>query len=157
VTPLALVGLRQAFNDDCLARYKGEAPQRVPVVPTEPHGTGAILPHEPARQFFEAMRERAPTWKNEATLRSAAYFLEYDPSPYLGQIAPPPLLLVVTDRDTIVPTDIALRLFNQQALEPKQVVLVPGEHFEVYTGRGFALSSQAALAWLRQWLMLLAR
>ena len=84
---------------------------------------------------------------------SAEYFLDYDPSPYIGQIAPTPLLLVVTDHDTIVPTDIALRLFNQQALEPKKVVLVPGEHFEVYTGRGFALSSQAELAWFRQWLM----
>ena len=153
VTPLALVGLRQAFDADRLARYQGVAPQRLPVVPTEPHGTVAILPHEPARQFFEAMRERAPTWKNEATLRSAEYFLDYDPSPYIGQIAPTPLLLVVTDHDTIVPTDIALRLFNQQALEPKKVVLVPGEHFEVYTGRGFALSSQAELAWFRQWLM----
>jgi len=30
---------------------------------------------------------------------------------------------------------------------------VSGEHFEVYTGRGVALSSQAALAWFRQWLM----
>ena len=153
VTPLALIGLRQAFDADRLARYQGAAPQRLPVVPTEPHGPVAILPHEPARQFFEAMRERAPTWKNEATLRSAEYFLDYDPSPYIGQIAPTPLLLVVTDHDTIVPTDIALRLFNQQALEPKKVVLVPGEHFEVYTGRGFALSSQAELAWFRQWLM----
>ena len=71
--------------------------------------------------------------------------------------APTPLLLVVTDRETIVPTDIALRIFTQQAFEPKQVVLVPGEHFEVYTGQGFALSSQAALAWFRQWLMPLAR
>jgi len=43
--------------------------------------------------------------------------------------------------------------FNQQALEPKKVVLVPSEHFAVYTGRGLALSSQAALAWFRQWLM----
>jgi fermentation-respiration switch protein FrsA (DUF1100 family) len=157
VTPLALVGLRQAFDADRLARYQGAAPRRLPVVPTEPHGTEAILPHEPARQFFEAMRERAPTWQNEATLRSAEAFLEYDPSPYMGQIAPTPLLLVVTDRDTIVPTDIALRIFTQQAFEPKQVVLVPGEHFEVYTGRGLALSSQAALAWFRQWLMPVAR
>jgi uncharacterized protein len=42
VTPLGLVGLRQAFDADRLARYQGAAPQRVPVVPTEPHGTGAI-------------------------------------------------------------------------------------------------------------------
>jgi hypothetical protein len=67
------------------------------------------------------------------------------------------LPLVVTDHETIVPTAIALRTFTQQALEPKQVVLVPGEHCEVYTGRGFALSSQAALGWFRQWLMPLAR
>ena len=157
VTPLALVGLRQAFDADRLARYKGASPQCLPVVPTEPHGTMAILPHEPARQFFEAMRDRAPTWKNEATLRSAEYFIEYDPSPSIGQIAPTPLLLVVTDHDTIVPTDIALRIFNQQALEPKKVVIVPGEHFDIYTGRGFALSSQAELAWFRQWLMPSAR
>jgi fermentation-respiration switch protein FrsA (DUF1100 family) len=153
VTPLALVGLRQAFDADRLARYKGEAPQYLPVVPTEPNGTMPILPHEPARLFFVAMRDRAPTWKNLATLRSAEYFIDYDPSPYIGQIAPTPLLLLVTDRDTIVPADIALRIFNQQALEPKKVVIVPGEHFDVYTGRGFTLSSQAELAWFRQWLM----
>jgi len=96
------------------------------VVPTEPHGTVAILPHEPARQFFAVMRERAPTWQNEATLRSAEYFLDYDPSPYIGQIAPTPLLLVVTDRDTIVPTDIALRIFNASSLP----ILKKGEQFQ---------------------------
>jgi fermentation-respiration switch protein FrsA (DUF1100 family) len=153
VAPLALVGLRQAFEADRLARYQGAEPQRLPVVPTEPNGSYAILPHEPARQFFAAMLNRAPTWKNDATLRSAEYFIDYDPSPYIGQISPTPLLLIVTARDTIVPPDIALRIFNQQALEPKKVVVLPGEHFDIYTGRGFAQSSEIELAWFKQWLV----
>jgi hypothetical protein len=46
-----------------------------------------------------------------------------------------------------------LRICNQRAFEPMKLVIVPGEHFDVYTGRGFTLCSQVELAWFRQWLM----
>lgn len=153
VSPLAFKGLFQAFNADRLARYQGDPPQRLPVVPAEPNGP-AILPHEPARQFFMQMVEegRAPTWKNEATLRSAELFVEYDPHPYLAHISPRPFLLVVASDDSIVPPDIALAAFNRYAIEPKKAVVVAGEHFEIYTGEGFKQSSRVELEWFKQWL-----
>jgi fermentation-respiration switch protein FrsA (DUF1100 family) len=151
VAPLALNGLRQAFEADRMARFQGEPPQRLPVVPAEPNGA-AILVHEPARVFFMNMVDRAPTWKNEATLRSAEFFVDYEPLPFLSQIGPTPLLMVLTTQDTIVPTDIALKAYNQNALEPKKLVMVPGEHFDIYSGEGFDISSQAELEWFQKWL-----
>ena len=153
VAPLTLQALQQMFKIDRLSRYKGESPQRLPVVPAEPNGP-AILPHEPARQFFMKMVEigRAPTWKNEATLRSAEHFIEYDPYSYLSQIGPTPFLLVVAAADTIVPPDIALKAFNKYAIEPKKAVVVPGAHFDIYSGEGFNQSSQVELNWFKEWL-----
>ncbi len=55
--------------------------------------------------------------------------------------------MVVATQDTLSPTDLALDAYNR-ALEPKKLVLVPGGHFEPYTGQGFAISSGAARDWL---------
>ncbi|GAB4247505.1 MAG: hypothetical protein Kow00129_08070 [Thermoleophilia bacterium] len=98
------------------------------------------------------MTERAPSWRNEATLRSAEWFIDYDPSPYIAHISPTPLLLVVAAGDTIVPPDIALKAFNRDALEPKKAMVIPGRHFDIYSGEGFAQSSRAEAEWFGEWL-----
>lgn len=152
IPPIVFNQLRAGFDADRLARFKGEDPQKLAVVPFE-EGQPAILAHGPAAEFFKSMQDRAPTWENSATLRSAELFVEYDPSPYLNQIGPTPFLLVVIGGDTIVPADIALKEFNQRAIEPKKAVVVQGgDHFDIYSGEGFEKSSQAEVEWFKQWL-----
>jgi uncharacterized protein len=152
VSPLMLNQLRESFDADRVARFRGEAPTKLAVVPFE-EGQPAILNHGPAAEFFKAMVDRAPTWENSATLRSAELFMEYEPLPYLAQLGPKPFLLVVAAGDTIVPADIALNAFNTYAVEPKKAVVVPGEHFEIYTGDGFAKSSRVEAEWFKEWLL----
>ncbi|MGJ6969569.1 hypothetical protein ACSDR0_47570 [Streptosporangium sp. G11] len=39
------------------------------------------------------------------------------------------------------------------AAEPKDIVFLPGGHFDAYTGRGFTVASQAARDWFVRHLM----
>ncbi|MEV6135227.1 hypothetical protein AB0L63_04000 [Nocardia sp. NPDC051990] len=39
--------------------------------------------------------------------------------------------MVIADQDTLTPADIALQSYAE-ALEPKQLSLIPGPHFAVY-------------------------
>src|SRR5919204_1453005 len=102
--------------------------------------------------FTETARLRAPAWKNETTLRTVEMFTEYEPGAYLDKISPTPLLMVVAAKDHLTVVDQALKAYNQ-ALEPKRLEILPGEHFEAYTGPGFELASAAARDWFVQHLL----
>lgn len=91
---------------------------------------------------------RSPSWRNEVTVRSIDQALAYDVTPYVERIAPTPLLMIVTERDTTTPTDLALNAFAL-AREPKRLVVVPGHHYTVYLEH-FATSSRAATDWLAE-------
>jgi uncharacterized protein len=95
--------------------------------------------------FSETGKRRAPTWRNEVTLRTVEMLLEYEPSAYLERISPTPLLMVVAAGDHLTPTDLALEAY-QQAREPKKLVLLPGGHFDAYV-KDFDASSGAARDW----------
>jgi fermentation-respiration switch protein FrsA (DUF1100 family) len=151
-TPLALRGLRAAFEADRQARYRGEPAAYLPVVPTFPGDPNCILAQDSAAEWFFGTQEYATTWENSATLRSAEGFFEYDASVFVGQIAPTPFMLVVTTDDPICSSDLSLRVFNQEASEPKQVLVLPGEHFDIYGGDLMVEASAAELVWFQRWL-----
>lgn len=71
---------------------------------------------------------------NELTLRSHELYATYEPGSHIARIAPTPLLVVCADHDTVTPTDEILRAYNE-AREPKQLVLLPGGHCDVYGPR----------------------
>jgi len=152
-TPLGLRGLRKAFEADRLARFKGEPPVYLPVVPNTPGDQNAILAQDSAAEWFFGTKPYATTWENSATLRSAEMFFEYDASPYVAQIAPTPFMLVVTTDDPICSSDVSLKVFNQSASEPRRVLVLPGEHFDIYDGELMKRASSAELAWFQEWLM----
>jgi fermentation-respiration switch protein FrsA (DUF1100 family) len=102
--------------------------------------------------FTETGRKRAPAWKNETTLRTVEMFTEYEPGAYIDKIAPTPLLMVVAAKDHLTVVDQALVAYNQ-ALEPKRLEILPGGHFEAYTGPGFEQASAAARDWFAQHLL----
>ena len=56
-----------------------------------------------------------------------------DPSHMVHRIAPTPLLMTVAENDVLCPTDIALETYAQ-AREPKELHILPGGHFDGYTG-----------------------
>ena len=134
---------------DRLARARGEAPAMLPVVHPDPMAQSA-LPTPDSYEFFSAYEGTA--WRNEVTLRSLELFQGYEPGEYLKRIAPTPLLMVVAPNDRLTPGEWACEAF-ETAAQPKRLVLLPGGHFDAYTGPGFEISSGAARDWFVEHLL----
>lgn len=140
---------RAAFDADREARYKGEPPGTLPVVAEDPSAPCA-LPTEDSLQFFEGVYEsRAPSLRNEVTLRSIEMFWEYEPGWYISRICPTPFMMAVAAGDHLVPVVLACEAF-EQALEPKRLIVLPGGHFEAYTGEAFKVNSADQRDWFIQ-------
>jgi uncharacterized protein len=136
---------RQAFDDDREGRFLGKEMVMVPVVAEDPLAS-CVLPTADSWQFFtETASERAPSWRNEVTLRSVEMFTEYEPGTYISRISPTPLLMVVAARDHLTPSELAIEAFSR-ALEPKRLVLLSGAHFDAYV-KDFDAASGAARDW----------
>jgi hypothetical protein len=56
--------------------------------------------------------------------------------------------MIIATHDAITLTDLALEAY-ERAHEPKQLVMVPGGHFDPYLS-GFDVSCGAAVAWFQQ-------
>ena len=81
-----------AFDEDREARYAGREPAKIPVV-AEDETTPCVLPGQDAWDFFGPSGDRAPSYRNEITLRSAEMAREYEPGVYVPKISPTPLLM----------------------------------------------------------------
>jgi fermentation-respiration switch protein FrsA (DUF1100 family) len=143
-------GLRQMFDADRAARYAGKEPETIQVVwdnePTEP----CALPTEDSHDFFLGpILERATAWRNEVTLRSVEMFIEYEPGAYIADVAPTPLMMVVAAKDHLTVVDLALEYF-ERARQPKELLVLPGGHFEAYVRPAFDENAPAQLSWFRQ-------
>ena len=143
--PDLVPALLARFDADRDARFAGAPPVTIPVVAEDPAAPCA-LPGRDGWAFFEGTRAFAPAWRNEVTLRSAEMAREYEPGAWVARVSPTPLLMLVAREDALTPTDLALDAHNR-ALEPKGLVLLPGGHFDPYTGAGFERSSAAARDW----------
>jgi uncharacterized protein len=133
----------EMFAADRLARLRGERPAMVPVVDADPRAPSALPTPDSYAWFTATAEKRAPSWRNEVTLRSLEYFRGYEPGDFIPKISPTPLLMVVAPGDRLVDGGLALRAY-ETAVTPKKLVTVEGGHFEAYTGTGFEVSSGAA-------------
>jgi fermentation-respiration switch protein FrsA (DUF1100 family) len=138
-------GFRAMFDADREARFRGEAPAMVPAVSEDPAGPAAMPTADSWEWFTRTHEERAPAWRNEITLRSVEMLSEYEPGTYVARIAPTPLLMLVAQDDVLTPTELALATYAQ-AREPKQLVVLPGGHFDAYV-KGFEASMVPARDW----------
>ena len=146
-----IAGFQDAFNGDRMARYNGEPPAMVPVVSQDPAGACALPTPDSWEWFSQTAAARAPSWKNEVTLRSVEMFIEYEPGAYLPLISPTPLLMLVAQGDHLTVSDLAISAY-QSANEPKRLVIMPGGHFDAYV-KGFDQASGPARDWLVQHLV----
>ena len=143
-----IASLQKMFSDDRRARMQGGAPAMIPVVSENPAGPAALPTSDSWIWFTDTGRNRAPSWRNEVTLRSIEMFMEYEPGSYVGFISPTPLMMVVAVGDHLTVADAALAAY-ERALEPKRLVLLPGGHFDAYVA-GFDQAAGAATEWLTQ-------
>jgi fermentation-respiration switch protein FrsA (DUF1100 family) len=147
-----LPGLRNALDADREARFNGKEPGMLPVVAEDPLAPSALPTPDSWQWFTETGRTRAPSWRNEVTLRTIEMLMEYEPEAYIDRVSPTPLLMVVAAGDVLTPTDLALAAY-ERAREPKRAVVLPGGHFDAYTGPDFELSSGAARDWFVEHLL----
>lgn len=144
-------GARTGFDDDRRARYEGADPVMIDVVNEDPLVPSALPTPDSYKWFIGTQQLRAPNFVNKCTLRSVERFSEYQPGAFIRLIAPTPLLMCVAHNDVLTPTRIALAGF-ETALEPKQLVVLPGGHFDAYV-KGFDISSAVQLDWFTQHLL----
>jgi fermentation-respiration switch protein FrsA (DUF1100 family) len=89
------------------------------------------------------------TWQNSFTTRSLAYALEYDVRPLAARVSPTPLMMILAREDHDMPIELGLEFF-QAAHEPKELVLVPGGHYDTYLPQGsFGQVTDAAIRWFQ--------
>jgi uncharacterized protein len=142
-----LAPLEAALHADRDNRAAGGAPAMIPVVTEDPAATSALPTVDSYKWFTETGKVRAPSWRNEVTLRTVEYGFGYEPGAYIGQISPTPLLLIVAVKDHLTVSDLAIAAY-ERALEPKRLVLLPGGHFDAYVEM-FDQSAGAACEWFR--------
>jgi fermentation-respiration switch protein FrsA (DUF1100 family) len=130
------LALRQSWQDDRLARARGEAPAMSPAF------------GESSESVIFSMgrpEEHRRNWRNEVTLRTWELYDEYEPAALIERIAPTPLLMIVGIEDTMTPAEDALAAYNR-ALHPKRLITIPGTHYAVYADQ-YERTSTAARDW----------
>lgn len=146
-----IAGFQDAMAADRRARYRGEAPAMVPVVSENPAGPAALPTPDSYTWFTETHKLRAPSWKNEVTLRSVEMFMDYEPGAYLAYVSPTPLQIIVALGDHLTVADQALAGF-EKALHPKRLITLKGGHFDAYI-KDFDAAAGAATEWFRMHLL----
>ncbi|MGX1471491.1 UNVERIFIED_CONTAM: fermentation-respiration switch protein FrsA (DUF1100 family) [Streptomyces canus] len=146
VPPDAAAGLEDAFAQDERAQFHGEAPRTQAIVSDDPAVPAAYRAKDAIDFYLQQLPPGA--WENQVTLRSTRAARMYEPGAWISRVSPTPLLLVVADHDTVTVTDLALAAY-ERALQPKDLVLLPGGHFDPYLSR-FEESSTAARGWFRR-------
>jgi len=141
----ALASLRTQFDYDRETRFGGGSPVMIPVVTANPTTPAALPTADAYKWFTQTAENRAPTWRNEVTLRTVEMLTEFEAGSYIARISPTPLLMIIGASDHLVVADLAFSAFNA-ALEPKRLVILPGGNFAPYYG-SFEQASHSARDW----------
>jgi fermentation-respiration switch protein FrsA (DUF1100 family) len=146
IPPHLVAEVEREFAADELAQAKGSSPATQRFVSAD-LGERASYRSADAIAFY--LQDVPPgKWDNTVTIQSNRRARSYDPAHWIDQISPTPLLMVVAANDTVAPTDLALAAY-ERALQPKELLLVPGGHFDPYLS-GFETTSGAAVAFFAQ-------
>jgi len=143
-----IAGFQALCEEDRRQRYAGHAPAMSPVVAEDPAAPSALPTADSWAWFTKTHQDRAPSWKNEVTLRSIEMFLDYEPGAHIAHISPTPLLMIVGLTDHLTAADQALSAY-ERALEPKRLLTLKGGHFDAYT-QDFDAASGAACQWFSE-------
>ena len=139
------------FDDDRARRFAGEPPAMIPVVDEDPMAPSALPTPDSYAWFTETAAARAPSWRNEVTLRSVEMFWEYEPGAHIQWVSPTPLMIVVAAGDHLTVSDLAIEAYGR-ALQPKELVVLQGGHFDAYVA-GFDQAAGAASGWFSRHLL----
>lgn len=139
----------EMVNGERVGRYPDGDPTYVPVV--APPGAPAALPAPDAHEWFvSGATAGAPSWENRVTVESIEQLIEYDPAASIGLVAPKPLLVVAAEHDSLIPISVVREAF-ERAGDPKELLVLPCGHFDVYHEEPFHSQAVCTEAeWLSQ-------
>jgi len=141
-----------AFNQDRLKRFQGEPPAMVPVIPdmskavVDPDRTH--FGNNGAAWYINLKESSRANWHNEITLRSLELYSEYEPGATIERIAPTPLMMILGEKDMVTPTASCVQAF-ERAGGPKELVMLPGGHYDLYV-ENRAAAANAAANWFEE-------
>jgi alpha/beta superfamily hydrolase len=122
-------------------------------VVNEPGSEGRAFMGQPsaAEWFLDVGRRTGVRWQNQVWLQRAVGSVpSFDPGvciPHLRAAA----LFVVASEDDVANTAAELRAF-EAAPDPKELVMIEGDHFTPYSGDALAKAATAARDWFLHWL-----
>ena len=125
----------EAFAADRLERARGGEPAMMPVVTEDPTAPAALPTADSYEWFTRTQRDRAPSWRNEVTLRSVELLQGYEPRAFLPLISPTPVQMVVTPNDRLIAGELAAAAY-ETAVHPKKIVIAPGRALRRLHGPG---------------------
>ncbi|TGO81241.1 hypothetical protein BPOR_1253g00010 [Botrytis porri] len=128
------------FTGDRLARAAGQAAATIPVSDVNPLVPTSLKSAEAFAFYTKWESKLEGKWKNEVMVRSLEASHSYDPALFIERIAPVTFIACV---------DVSLAAYHK-ARDPKQLVLLLGGHFEVYSGPNFALTSSKQVEFLQE-------
>jgi uncharacterized protein len=146
VPPDQVPTLEAAFAADERHQFHGAPPATQAVVSPDPGVPAAYRSADAVAFYNQPVPEGV--WENVVTLRSTRTARMYEPATWIPRVSPTPLLMIVAMHDTITLADVALSGY-EQALQPKELVTIDGDHFDPYLTR-FAEASGAAIAWFTE-------
>jgi hypothetical protein len=148
----AMEGYKAMLLADRVHRYEtGEEVTYIPFV--APPGQPCAVQMEGAYEFFTTLQTNVcPTWENRTTMETLEKMLEGDLSIARTLVSPAPILVVLCEKDDMVPVELARRFIDTMG-EPKEVVSIPCTHLEIYYTEPFLSQAVASeTAFLKKYL-----
>lgn len=146
VPPTALAQLEREFDEDERGQFQGKPPVSRAMVSDDPN-VPAFYRDPAAVSYYLRPLERDVKFDNLGTLRSMRWTRMYAPGQWAAAVSPTPLLFIVGKHDTTSGTDLQFRTY-EQALQPKGLTILEGDHFAPYLEE-FDKASGAALEWFQ--------
>ncbi len=143
ISPDAMPAYLEHLMQDQRRIHRGEAPATQAIVSADMSVPAAY--RSPQAIAFYQRDLGGADWSNTVTLRSSFAARMYEPGMWVSRISPRPLLMIVATDDRVTMTDLELRAY-EDALEPKHLVTIPGDHFTPYDA-AFPTASGAARDW----------
>jgi uncharacterized protein len=104
-----------------------------------------------SRKFLPQALKAVPKMKCDLSWETVEKTLEYKPIDVIHQISPRALLLIGARDDNVCPMEGYEKLYAR-ACEPKKLVVLPIEHYDIYAGKWFDESARLAREWFERFL-----
>ncbi len=139
----------QMMAEERTERYRTGIVEYVKIVSAE--GEPCMIPGKSAYDFFVGSQAKAPNWRNQLTRESLEKTREFDPVGLIDLMSPTALMLIAGERDELIALDAVKKVY-ERAKEPKELVVLPITHFEIYYEPWLSKAAEAAVRWFKKYL-----